>query len=470
MSTRTPGLDYSILFSGSETAVPIKQEPPSIYDTDPSRIVSSFTTRHPGGKPVNVDTITPVVPDHTQEDVIMAGEDAMDIDSARDMDLEDGGEPAAPVPNAVFSSNFPPLMRVVGSSPFTETVDQMTAAYNHSSLESTGGSSNNAQEPPEQAGIRVSDPRTYSSNEGLRKQAFSDMTRTFAARALFTDTSLKAKQGSFSDPIYRVEECLRNFSELTKSTSNATQRVRGFQSGPQQRGDESEKLPELPRGYLRDFLRAPHGQERACCYENNCMSYRLAVFVQNEMPEAKMNLAAHGDVFEPTEVPRQVPQQNTEGFVLRELLFPDEMAEWYQEQRWPVERRPCLLCCRMITQIAAVVHGSSLEMNHEICCVQNHMNLFNIVGEYSERVMLLSGDKFNGVIAPIVRYNQSDYVRGVTRVNDVDVPCWFEQDYMIFTSPDLETVLQQAVQEQPMPFRDDIAAEIANAGHDAFEW
>ena len=130
----------------------------------------------------------------------------------------------------------------------------------------------------------------------------------------------------------------------------------------------SNELICCPRSYEESFLHEPIGTQRPCARDGACEG-----------------LAVHG----------------TDGFVLREFLYPGEK---------PLQTRQlCLLCRRHEISTAYYRYETGEKLKDQSVRISKHYNLVGVPGEYDVRDCIVSGSDYSGLVLPVVLHIRSAY-------------------------------------------------------------
>ena len=162
---------------------------------------------------------------------------------------------------------------------------------------------------------------------------------------------------------------LRQLADLSYDTAAIDKLVEQYNSAAVHGEEPDPKdLHCCPRSYEESFLREPVGTERACGRDMECEGTRL---------------------------------QGTDGFVLREFMYPGEEAT--------DGRTLCLLCRRYEVSRAYYMYETGNTAAQHSLRITDHYNLVGIPGEYDVRDCIVSGTKYSGLPLPVVLHTRSAY-------------------------------------------------------------
>jgi hypothetical protein len=150
-----------------------------------------------------------------------------------------------------------------------------------------------------------------------------------------------------------------------------------------------DSIEPVPRSYEEDFMREPlHTNERPCANGEMC----------------------EGMFIEPSR-----------GVVLREFILPSKAAAQSESTTDP--RQLCIMCLRKRTaQMYFEFKGSALTVKPDTI-IQTYYNMCNVDNEYCAGDMIVSWERYIGIIKPIVLHTRTAYrptqingVRGFTQL------------------------------------------------------
>jgi hypothetical protein len=274
---------------------------------------------------------------------------------------------------------------------------------------------------------------------------------------------------------FKDTETVRMWEEYAKCHAALSDDAKYKDVGPV---TKSKNLPLVTAKYAQKYLREPIADlgERPCLSEKECLSVYLYKVVKGKSSLVSTATTAknaqHPDSYARGQKgtdrtvdngSEKTPGRGTEwlrgsqktsdyiradkrdeGFVLREFLLPDEersIAEQvrlgtpYKEVYRDRKKKFCLLCNRYFTSLCT----SRIMAAMEECpknAVHDHVYLFGIVGEYTEKSILNHGEGPCGVIDRFVSWDTNDYVPGTTTVEyatisgkeKVSLGCWIQRN------------------------------------------
>ncbi len=211
--------------------------------------------------------------------------------------------------------------------------------------------------------------------------------------------------------------------------------------------DEIPSIPMVPpviREYIRKYRREPIAEihERPCMFGRECESVKKCEIAINQRNISTQiwntstadrsnqyvdnnNNNSSGNGIERTHRREKQQQYCQTPFPLREFLLPsvedeimDGITDGYSMETImnKIKKRPCILCNLLSTTriCAAIACGI---MKHYNRIIQDHSNEFDIEGQYrSVTTKFVAGERFHGLIAPIVRYDRNNYTPTVFEV------------------------------------------------------
>ena len=162
---------------------------------------------------------------------------------------------------------------------------------------------------------------------------------------------------------------LRQLANLSYDTAAIDTLVEHYGSTPGECDSTSARaLHCCPRSYEESYLREPVGVERACGRDLECEGLCL---------------------------------QGTDGFVLREFMYPGEAPK--------DGRTLCLLCRRFEVSRAYYKYETGSAAATRSLRISDHYNLVDIPGEYDVRDCIVSGSKYTGLPLPVVLHARTAY-------------------------------------------------------------
>lgn len=151
-------------------------------------------------------------------------------------------------------------------------------------------------------------------------------------------------------------------------------------------------LPHVTKAKMSFLLRAPDPKkgERPCLYGENCEVYRKWGFCCKEMLSE-----------EHEELVLDALQEGKDPFA----VLPGNISM-------------CVICnLNIVTQL---YDTNKMGLNRDDPHIIHNFKMYvDIEGEYPSEMTLLGDDKFRGIIAPIIRYDRSNYVQD--KINGIDL-------------------------------------------------
>jgi hypothetical protein len=150
-------------------------------------------------------------------------------------------------------------------------------------------------------------------------------------------------------------------------------------------GKEIPALPIVSKVRMRDLLRAPIARksERQCVYKEKCECFEEYGFICREMIS-----------------------ETLEDHIMETLSNGDDV-----EAILPPYIDMCVVCNLRITTEIYDKEKAGLSSENP-CIIQTFKIIVDTEGEYPSEMTLLGDDEFCGIIAPILRYDRSNYIKG----------------------------------------------------------